>query len=94
MADEEIVSRPNSVEIKEQIGPVEEPGTRSVIARIRENTRAIVVYLLIFSVLLVYIIPWFCSSVPDNYWNLTDKLLTALIALLGTAIGFYFRSKE
>jgi hypothetical protein len=90
---------PNNIEAMEKVNLVEKiekietPGDKPI-SRLREYTRAIIVFSLILCVVGVFLVPLTCNPISDNYWNLTDKLLTALIGLLGTAIGFYFRSKD
>jgi hypothetical protein len=77
----------------EDVGKVEsvgDPTTRSI-QQIREGIRGWIVFALLGAILVVFLAPFCCSALADKMSSVSEKLITGLIGLLGTAIAFYFR---
>jgi hypothetical protein len=41
----------------------------------------------------LYLTPILSGSADEKLWSLTEKIITGMIGLLGSAIAFYFREK-
>ena len=73
------------------IDPVSSPKTNEL-DRIREYSRLGIFFSLFFGILLLDL----CAAIyhptqNDLIWDLLKNTVNALLVLLGTAIGFYFR---
>lgn len=92
--DIESAITPRKQEIKlPDVETVSLPNTKDL--KLREKTRSWIVFTLIGCIIgFVVILLISDKSITDKNWNLVDKVLTSFIGLLGTAIAFYFRSKE
>ncbi len=79
----------------ERVGLVEsvsDPEIRKSVQRLRERVRGQTVIALLITMLAIYIMPIAFPESADKMIPISEKLLTALIGLLGTAIAFYFRN--
>jgi hypothetical protein len=82
----------------EVLGRVEDthsPITENAIARSQEKTRASLVFCLLGLISLIFVgsVCYFKPSSEEG-WNFTKVIITSLLGLLGTAIGFYFSPKK
>ena len=80
----------------EQVGsiePVSDPEIKKSVHRIRERVRGQTVIALLVTMLVIYIAPILFPESADKMIPISEKLLTGLIGLLGTAIAFYFRNE-
>ncbi|MBX2993069.1 MAG: hypothetical protein KF749_18100 [Bacteroidetes bacterium] len=80
----------------ERVGLVEsvsDPEIKTSVQRLRERVRGQTVIALLVTMLVIYIAPIAFPESADKMIPVSEKLLTALIGLLGTAIAFYFRNE-
>jgi hypothetical protein len=79
----------------EQVGAIEsvsDPEIKKSVQRMRERVRGQTVIALLVTMLVIYIAPIAFPESADKMIPISEKLLTGLIGLLGTAIAFYFRN--
>lgn len=75
-----------------------DPDVKKAVALKREDTRARIVFWLLFTMLFIFAAPLVASLIcpqaaNDKIISISEKLLTGLIGLLGTAIAFFFRNE-
>jgi hypothetical protein len=91
-----VTKKLNNNEILGRVEDTRSPATvENAIARSQEKTRSSLVFCLLGLIVLVLILSvYYFKPSADEGWNFAKTIITSLLGLLGTAIGFYFSHKK